>query len=311
VLGVVFTEEVQHGIDGDSWLFAVRWRNQGGSGSYITKGERLAPSDLFARIPRLSVLASKTVALTGLGSLGAPLALELGRAQLGEIRILDHDIVEGGTIVRWPLGLPTVGSLKTAVVEATIRNHYPYTSCVSFTRQLGAAPSEAHGDEDDLTLIEHMLDGVDLVVDATAELAIQQLVGDIARERGLPQVYLWGTEGAFGGAVARLIPGKTGCWFCLQLAFEDELIPIPPREETGTTQPRGCGRPAFIGENFNLLPIVAQAARCATRTLLHTLPVGQDVFVMSLRDGEGTAATPTWSSHALERHPRCPQCPPH
>ena len=164
------------------------------------------------------------------------------------------------------------------------------------------------GEEDDIALIEQMLDGADLLLDATAEIAIQQMLGDVCREAGIPQVFLWGSEGAYGGVVARVLPSKTGCWFCLQLAFEDELIPTPPLEATGTTQPRGCGMPTFTGESFNLLPIVAQAARTATATLLGMLPVGEDVFVLSFRDGDRPLAAPSWSSHSLEPHPRCPHC---
>jgi hypothetical protein len=311
ILGVVFPEEVQQGVIADSWLFAVRWRQPGNSGIYLTKGERIAPEDLFARVPRLAGIETKAAALFGLGSLGAPLALELGRAQLGDLRVLDHDVVDAGTIVRWPVGLPAVGSAKTVVIELTLKSYFPYINCQSVSRQLGAAPSRANGTDNDIDVIEKMIAGTDLVIDATAEIAIQQLVGDLAREAGIPQLYLWGTEGAYGGAVARIIPGETGCWLCLQLAFEDGLIPIPPHEPTGTTQPRGCGMPTFTGENFNLLPIVAQATRVATGTLLRTLPAGSDVFVMSLRDGEEAAAAPSWSSHALNPHPRCPQCASH
>jgi molybdopterin/thiamine biosynthesis adenylyltransferase len=308
ILGAVFSEEVQRGLTGDSWIFVVRWRNQGRSGVYLTKGERSAPEDLFARIPRLTGLASKSVALTGLGSLGAPLALELGRAQVGDLRILDHDIVEMGTIVRWPVGLPAVGTAKTAVIEATIKSHFPYTSCQSFDRHLGVASSEPHGEEDDFELIERMIDGADVVVDATAELAVQQLLGDLAGEASIPQVFLWGTEGAFGGVVARVVPGQTGCWFCLQLGFEDESIPTPPLEATGTTQPRGCGTRTFTGENFNLMPIVAQAALTTVGTLLGTRPIGQDVLVMSLRDDDEPGCAPMWSSYPLRPHPKCPHC---
>lgn len=313
ILGIVFREEVGQGVWEDAWLFAVRWRRMKPSpqaGSYVTKGERFAPEDLFARIPRLRGIDGMTAALVGLGSLGAPLALELARAQLGELRILDHDVVEGGTVVRWPVGLPAVGSAKTHVIDATIKSHYPRTRCTSVTHRLGEAPEQlTQGSKaNDFEVLEDMLDGAQLVIDATAELAIQQLVSDLSRERALPQLYLSGTEGGFGGVIARCIPRVTGCWFCLQLAIEDNSIKAPPHEPTGTTQPRGCGTPTFIGESFNLLPLVAQAARIATGTLLGTLPAGQDVFVMSLRDGENPAPVPNWTTYSLHKHPRCPCC---
>jgi hypothetical protein len=313
ILGVVFKEEVRQGIWEDAWLFAVRFRQSQPqqTGAYVTKGERFAPEDLFARIPRLAGLAQHTVAQIGLGSLGAPVALELARSQLGELRALDFDLVDGGTIVRWPVGVPAVGSAKTHVLQVTVANQYPYTRCWVIDRHLGTASDRLEfGEprENDFDALARLLDGADLVIDASAELAIQHLVRDLAAERNLPQVFLWGTEGAFGGVVARVLPGITGCWFCLQLAIDDGSITAPPHEPTGTTQPRGCGLPTFTGESFNQLPLVAQAARVATGTLLGTLRHGHDVFVMSLREGDTAAPAPHWTTYALEQHPDCPYC---
>jgi hypothetical protein len=311
VLGVVFKEEVQQGVWEDAWLFAVRAQQSrpAQTGIYLTKGERFASQDLEARIPRLAGLRERSVSLLGLGSLGAPIALELARAQLRNLKILDFDIVEGGTIVRWPFGVPSVGAAKTKVIEATIANQYPYTRCSTVNRQLGVA-RDAPGEpgDNDFDILEQFFEDTDLVIDATAETAVQQLVADLANERDLPQLYVWGTEGAFGGAVARIVPGTTGCWFCLQLRIDDKSLPAPPLELSGKTQPRGCGQPTFTGESFNLLPLVAQATRTAVGTLLGTLEPGHDYFVLSLRDGDEAAPTPNWTSHTLLAHPACPYC---
>lgn len=310
ILGVVYREEVQQGVWEDGWLFAIRFRQKRPnrqSGSYLTKGERAAADDFFARVPRLRGIEAKAAALLGLGALGAPLALELARAQLGELRLLDDDLVDAGTIVRWPIGLPAIGSAKTAVIEGTIAQHYPRTVCRTTIHRLGTATAD-HERENDFDVLEQLFSGADVAVDASAEIGVQQLVADVAREHELPQVYVWATEGAYGGVVARVQPGETGCWFCLQLALDDGSIVAPPREPAGTTQPRGCGTPTFTGESFNLLPIVAQAARVTTGVLLQTLPIGQDVSVMALRAGNDATPAPIWTTYSLERYSRCPVC---
>lgn len=311
ILGVVFREEVQLGVWEDGWLFAIRYRERRPrrqAGSYLTKGERVAPEDFFARVPRLHGIETRSAALVGLGALGAPLALELARAQLGELRLLDDDVVEAGTIVRWPIGLPAIGSAKTEVIGATIAQQYPRTACRTFGHRLGTAAPADPERENDFDVLEQLVTGADVVVDASAEIGVQQLVAEIAREQTLPQVYAWATEGAYGGVVARIVPRETGCWFCLQLALDNGSVAAPPREPAGTTQPRGCGTPTFTGESFNLLPIVAQAARATTGVLLGAHPVGQDVSVMTLRDGDIAAPAPLWATYSLERHPRCPVC---
>ena len=308
VLGAVFKEEVRQGVWEDNWIFAINFRSANGSGgSYLTKSEHVGPRDLMARVPRLAGLADKRVALAGLGSLGAPLALELARAQLGDLRVLDGDLVEGGTIVRWPVGLPAVGTTKAQIIQVSIANQYPYTECVGFNRRLGEAREVPVGERDD-EVVGRFLDDIDLVIDATAEIAVQHVLSDLATEADTAQLYVWGTEGAYGGVVARVLPGETGCWLCLQYAIEDGSIVAPPFQADGSTQPRGCGQRTFTGEGFNLLPLVSQATRVAVMTLLGELAPGRDVFVMSLRDGDEAAGAPAWMTYPLEPHPRCPRC---
>ncbi|HEX3055045.1 MAG TPA: hypothetical protein VHP82_02770, partial [Gaiellaceae bacterium] len=184
---------------------------------------------------------------------------------------------------------------------------YPFTKVVPFTQMIGGAlqlEGQAGARETDFEVLGRMFDGVDLVVDASAEVAVQQLVAQLADERGVPQLSVSATEGAQGGIVARVLPGATGCWLCLQQALYDADIPVPPHDEMGTVQPRGCGSRTFTGTAFDLLPIAAQAVRVAVRTLLDGKS-GADVFVCSLA---GDSGAPHWTAHELERRASCPGC---
>jgi molybdopterin/thiamine biosynthesis adenylyltransferase len=311
VTGLVFEEEVEQGVMGDVWLFIVGIRKPPvrgvvETGFYLARGERLSPADLTARVPALAPLSEKRVALVGLGALGAPIGFELGRAQLGELRVLDFDIVEAGTIVRWPYGVSAIGAPKAGFVSQVLPHEYPFTKVTAFQHRLGEAPpaEQEQIGESDFDVLERMFDAVDLVIDAGAEIAIQQLTAHLADERGIPQLTVSATEGGQGGLVARVIPGETGCWHCLQHALNDEAIPVPPHDEMGTVQPRGCGSRTFTGASFDLLPIVAQAVRTATATLLRGRQ-GADVFVLSLIGEDGA---PQWTGHRLERRAGCPGC---
>jgi molybdopterin/thiamine biosynthesis adenylyltransferase len=311
ITGFVFEEEVEQGISGDAWLFVVAVRERptprgAPTGWYLTRGERLAPADLAARIPAMAPLAGKRVALIGAGALGAPIALELVRAQLGELRILDFDLVEAGTIVRWPYGLSAVAAPKVEFLAQVLPRDYPFTKIVPFNRMLGGAPppGETGERESDFDFLARMFDEVDLVVDASAELGVQQFIAHVADERGIPQITVSATEGARGGVIARVMPGDTGCWHCLQRELDDGTISVPPHDEMGTVQPRGCATRTFTGTAFDLLPIVAQAVRTATTMLLDGRR-GADVFVCSLSGGDGA---PQWTSHTLERREDCVGC---
>jgi molybdopterin/thiamine biosynthesis adenylyltransferase len=311
VTGLVFKEETRQGEWGDAWLFVVKFRSGERSGAlregwYVTRGERFDAEDMRARIPLLAPLADRAVALVGLGALGAPIALELARAQLGELRILDFDLVEVGTTVRWPYGLAAVAAPKPEFLQQVLTREYPFTKVRAFNRMLGQV---RHGrGETDFDLLGRLLDGVDVVIDASAEIGIQQFIAAIAEERRLPQVYAWATEGARGGAVARVLPGVTGCWHCLQLVFERGRIELPPHDQTGTVQPRGCASRTFTGASYDLLPIAAQVARVAVATLLADRKENEgDVFVASLPGGI-SPIPPAWRASPLERRSECPGC---
>lgn len=307
ICGVVFKEEVAQGSFEDTWLFALRSRSSRGieGRQDFVRGERLTRQDLLARIPFLSDLPEKRVAVIGVGALGAGVALELARSQVGELRILDGDGVEAGTIARWPSGLTAVGHPKVQVLAHRIRLDYPFTVVEPYVHALGESAGKRTGrSETELDLLDRLMERADLVVDATAEIGVQQLVAAAANSRGIPQLYLSATEGALGGIVAPVIPTKPGCWLCLQWHLDSGSLPLPPRDETGTVQPRGCASRTFTGSRFDLLPIVAQGARVATDLLVGG--AAPDVHVCSMPDtGPGP---PLWQSKALEVHPQCPEC---
>jgi molybdopterin/thiamine biosynthesis adenylyltransferase len=311
VMGVILDVEVEQGVWEDEWLFAVRTRHRHGDRgkqySYVTRGERFSRDALRARIPDLRALDQKTVALFGLGALGAPIALELSRALLGELRILDFDSVELGTTVRWPYGLSAVSFQKTAFVRAIIEREYPFTRCVAYEGQIGSTAPLGPNGVTDFKAVCEMLEGADLLIDATAELGLQHLFSDLARERNLAQVYVWATEGAWSGAVAHIVPGATGCWSCMQHHFETNELPYPRGSPTGTVQPAGCATTTFTGANFDLLPLVAQASRVASRALTSS-PVTGDLHVVELESGSGVQPAPRWSTHWITTHPECRDC---
>jgi molybdopterin/thiamine biosynthesis adenylyltransferase len=305
ILGIVCSEEVRQGEYEDVWLFVIKGKNAESEGIYVARGSRLSPTDLFARIPTLQGLEERKIAVAGLGALGAPVTLELARAQVGELRLLDHDFVEAGTIVRWPRGTSAVGHLKTRVLEDAVSVDYPFTTVRTITERIGDVSVT-----NERETLSELFDGVDLIVDATAEIGIQQLLAALADDAKISQVYVWATEGGWGGVVARVVPGQTGCWLCLQHHLADKTIAPPPVAETGTVQPRGCTAPTWTGTSFDALPLVAQTVRTATFTLLAgRAEGGPDVFVCHQRaEGTGELHAPRWAEYELTRHPSCPLC---
>ena len=270
-------------------------------------------TDLTVRIPDLSHLHKKTVTAIGLGCLGAPSVLELGRCGVGEIRIIDHDIVEVGTVVRWPLGLTAVGRRKTDAISDFIKANYPFASIVPFPNRIGAVRLSADQDSD-LKILESALDGTDLVFDATAERGVQHLLSDLAAELKIPYIGISTTPGAWGGMLVRLRPQITeGCWLCFMHSLDDNSFPSPLSDPAGEVQPIGCADPTFTGPGFDTGIIALSGVRLAVSTLKDDHEKGYPTFdwdfsVVNLRDDQGNVIVPSWQTFNLKKHPSC-SCP--
>jgi molybdopterin/thiamine biosynthesis adenylyltransferase len=273
--------------------------------------------DLDERTPELRPLRDKMVALFGLGCIGAPSALELARAGIGELRILDDDIVDPSTIRRWPIGLSAAGLPKALVLRDLIARDYPYTRVVPVISRLGAVrlgPFEGMPEEE---ILDKMIAGASLIYDATAETGVQQFLSERAWTSKLPYIFVDGTQGGWGGRVGRFDPASpAGCWFCYQQALLDEKLPPPPFDPQGTVQPAGCGDPTFTGAGFDMASLALAGVRMAVSALCegesNAYPYADwDAMMIAFRDGNGTLIPPSFTAHKVPRYPKCPRCGKH
>ena len=116
----------------------------------------------------------------GLGGIGGPSAIEFARSGVGELRVLDRDIIEPGTVVRWPLGFAAAGLSKAEAIKQFVATQFPYTNVIAHHHFIGNAMDTSGRD---LKILDELLDGAHLVYDATAELGLQHLFADLAAER--------------------------------------------------------------------------------------------------------------------------------
>lgn len=316
LLAVVYDEEVRYLERGDDWVFLLRIERPQGkpqkrvtkttSKPYLVRAYRAGPSDMGLRIPHLESLQDRTMFLAGLGALGAPAALALARAGVGILRVLDGDLVDPATAPRWPHGLRAAGNRKVDYIKALIAANWPYTKIEGIPWQLGLGIVGAEDGE----VLRQLLDDVELIMDATANTAANYALSDIAWAAGLPYVIVSGTEGAWGGIVARLEPGRTGCFHCYYSAL-DKAIPLPPTDRAdGRIAPTACSDTTFTGAGFELTPLADEAVRIAVARLCEGVdsgypPANWDVATLSLRDADGNLMVPTWQAYKLPPRPDC------
>jgi hypothetical protein len=314
--GIVYDSELQHGNMGLGWLFPFVFGPSRAFGKTPPRGVtrhvvllktlRAGAADMGARSPVVSQLRRARIAVIGVGALGAPVAVGLARSGCGSLNVLDQDIVEPGNAVRWPLGAQAWGFGKVHAIGGFIAANYPWTELTHILHRLGHAPeSEELRDEN---VLPGILDGVQLVIDATASFGINGLLWDHCRRRGLPLITLFASPDLQGGVVARFSP-RSGCPLCLEHAWHDGEISRPPGMGSDVTiQPPGCAEATFTGADHDLQELSLEGIRMAVETLERadeSLP--SVVHTLRLRDVSGRRVPPQWTSTPLPRHEKC-QC---
>ena len=316
VTGIVFPDEAVYrdGKKGVGWLFLVTRRDfqSGKTTTSLVRGERASKEDIFARLPVANALADKKVLLVGCGAIGSFVGLELARAGVGQLSFLDFDIVEPGNSLRWPLGRTAWGRTKAAALADFVATNYPWTKANRYEGRLGAAVSDPATlpPKESTHVLSPVLDaiqGVDLVVDASASFEVQLALAFHCRELNVPYVMGYATVGLAGGVVARFLPGSKSCLVCLQEHWKQGSIPLPREDSSGMVTPVGCNAPTFTGGSFDLQEISLEIARSAVGLLSGgKYNAGDwDVAILSLQNGDGKRVLPAWQSFACPPHPNC------
>lgn len=246
--------------------------------------ERYARHILLKEIggPGQQRLRAATVALVGLGGLGAPAALYLAAAGVGRLRLIDDDMVALSNLQRQIIfATADSGAAKVARAEAALKALNPHAAIQAHTTRL----SDANAEE--------LLRNADVVLDGTDDFATRFAVNDACHALGITLVS--GAVGRWDGQVATFKSGPTKhlpiearlpCYRC----FVPET---PPHAETCATVGIVGALTGIIGAMMALEAIkeIAQAGESlAGRVLIY--------------DGLGAQARTV----ALKRDPHCAMC---
>ncbi len=333
--GVLFPEEVRTRKLAQGWIFVVRsergtvklpvgspskfgmthtpsrtkhtWSDKV---TYFARGGRAGRRDLGARIPELRPLEGAIITVIGAGCIGAPSILEFARLGVKELRIVDPDILEPGTAVRWPLGLRYAGQYKVRILSTVISDQYPYTATIPSLLRVGCERREGLSH---MEVLGDLLEGTSLLYYATADWGVQRFLATEAKSRGIPYIAVSATHGGWGGNILRIRPGKTaGCWMCWRLNGE---LPAPPAKPVDALQPAGCGDITFTGAGFDMVTIAMHGVRLAVSTICDGksqayAAADWDLEVISFRDPNGAILIPSITVAAIPSHIDCDECRP-
>jgi len=149
-------------------------------------------------------ITASRVALVGCGALGAVQASLLVRAGVGTLRIIDRDFVEESNLQR-----------QILFDEEDVRAVLP--KAIAADKKLRSANSlvkiEGLVEDVNASSIARLLDGFDLIVDATDNFDARFLINDYAVKTGIPWVY-GACVGSYG-LTFPILPGESACLRCI------------------------------------------------------------------------------------------------
>lgn len=173
--------------------------------------------------PGQQALAKARVTLIGAGGLGAPAAMYLAAAGIGEIRLIDPDTVSLDNLQRQILyRTEDVGQPKVSRAQATLHALDPNLKII--THQCSATPEN----------LPTLLAGSDLVLDGCDDFTTRFAVNTAALHARIPLVS--GAIGRWEGQVGVFAPHMGDNAPCYQCLVPD----IPPDAET-------CAQMGVIG----------------------------------------------------------------
>ena len=173
-------------------------------------------------------LETAHVAIVGCGATGAAAAGLLARAGIGKLTLIDRDYVEESNLQRQVLFDESDASLALPKAEAARGKIALFNSEVSVNAQIAdLVPANIH----------ELLQGADLILDATDNFETRYLLNDYAVEQSKPWIYA-AAIGAYA-VTMNILPGETACLAC--------VFPKPP---SGTVET--CDTAGILNSAVNL-----------------------------------------------------------
>ena len=220
-------------------------------------------------------LLKAKVLLLGAGGLGAPTALYLAAAGVGELGIVDDDVVDASNLQRQVIhSTETIGHPKVESAKQTIEKLNPDVKVTTYNTRLNAD-----------NIIDIIKD-YDIVVDGVDNFPTRYLLNDASVRLQIPVVSA--SILSFDGQLTVFKPYDGPCYRC--------LYPVPPPAELAPS----CGENGVLG----VLPGTMGLLQ-ATEVLKLILGIGEPLIGrLMLYD----ALAEEFTNLKIRRDPECPIC---
>lgn len=230
------------------------------------------------------ILTERRVGIVGAGSVGSKIAASLARSGVVRFLLIDGDILLPDNLVRHDLDWLAVGMHKVDGLARRLSLVNPGVAVE--TRRAMLAGQEASSSV--AAALERLAE-CDLVIDATADPAVFNVLAGLAADQGKPLVWMEVFEGGIGGIVARYRPGIDPSPQTMRariLGWCAERGAPWNREGVDYASLDDSGMP-MVADDAEMSLIAAHAGRFALDTLLARAPslFPHPVYLVGLRRG--------------------------
>jgi len=180
-------------------------------------------SNLYLRIDTpeypLAIINKKNVAIIGLGSGGSLIALHLAKSGIGNLTLIDGDIIMDHNIVRHICSLKDVGRYKTLAVKGYILERVPTIKITTVEKPFSRENKNVEN------FFDSLLAKVDLLVSATGDNIMNESINEFCYKRNIPVIFAGAFEKIIGGIMIRIDPRKKSiCYRCIYKKYGNDTI---------------------------------------------------------------------------------------
>ncbi len=220
-------------------------------------------------------LARSHVVIMGLGGLGSPIAMYLAAAGVGQITLVDHDVVELSNLQRQIIhSTEDLGRKKVKSAGNQIHSLNPNTKVNLVNEKL------------DESAFDNLFPRVDAIIDATDNFESRFQINHFSVKHSTPLIS--GAAIRFEGQVSvfQAIKGISPCYRCL---YSDGINIIENCVDTGVIAP--------------LLGIIGSIQALEVLKILMGIGEALDGRLLLL-----DALTMEWQTMKFQKDPKCPEC---
>ena len=220
-------------------------------------------------------LLDTSVVMLGAGGLGSPAAYYLAAAGIGEIGIIDNDLVDRSNLQRQILHTDDrVGEPKVESAKETLNGLNPDISIETYETRLNKEN------------VMDIFEDYDIILDGGDNFPTRYLINDAAVRLGTPVVH--GSVFRFEGQVTTFIPGDGPCYRC--------LYPEPPPPELAPS----CQEAGVLGVLPGMIGVLQAIETIKLGAEIGT-PLNGRLLTFEALDTE-------FRELKLQRDPECPVC---